>query len=60
MSNDDSSSYFDAAAQLAGLKPRPEHREEALAAFVVLMDQARLVMDFSLPAETEAAPRFSP
>jgi hypothetical protein len=52
--------YFDAAAAHLALPVRPEHREEALAAFRVLTEQARLVTEFDLPAEIEAAPRFTP
>jgi len=58
--NDTVAEYFDAAAALIALPVRPEHREEALAAFLVLTEQGRLVTEFDLPAEIEAAPCFTP
>jgi hypothetical protein len=58
--NDTVAAYFDAAAALLALPVRPEHREEALAAFRVLTEQARLITEFELPADIEAAPRFTP
>lgn len=60
MTEDGLTAYFNAAAAAVGLAPRPEHREEVFAAFRVLMEQAKLVTEFALPDETEAAPRFSP
>jgi hypothetical protein len=60
MKNDEAEIYFDAASALLGLPVRPEYREEALAAFKVLTEQAALVMAFALPEETDAAPRFTP
>ena len=50
--------YLDAAAALLGLPIRPEHRAEVLAAFAVLMGHARLLEEFALPDDVEAAPRF--
>ncbi len=52
--------YFDAAAALLALPVRPEHREEALAAFLVLAAQGKLLAEFTLPERVEAAPRFVP
>jgi hypothetical protein len=51
-------SYVDATAALLHLPIRPEHRAEVLAAFAVLAEQGRLVTEFSLPDDIEAAPRF--
>jgi hypothetical protein len=56
----DEANYVDAASALIGLPIRPEHRDEVLAAFAILAAQARLITEFSLPEETEAAPRFMP
>jgi hypothetical protein len=52
--------FLSAASALLKLPIRPEHREEVAAAFAVLLAQGRLVLDFPLPEETEAAPRFIP
>jgi len=52
--------YLAAASDLLGLPIRPEDRDEVLAAFEVLCEQGRLVTAFVLPAEVEAAPRFTP
>ncbi len=52
--------YLNAAASLLGLPIHPEHREVVLAAFAVLVEQGRLVTEFPLPQETDAAPRFAP
>lgn len=52
--------YLDAAAALLGLPIRAEHRAAVEAAFAVLAAQGRLVTDFRLPEETEAAPRYIP
>jgi hypothetical protein len=57
---DEVEAYFDAASALLGLPVRPEHRDEALAAFRVLSAQARLVTEFPLPEDAEPAPRFVP
>jgi anthranilate phosphoribosyltransferase len=56
----DETAYLDAAAILLGLPIRPEHRDEVAAAFAVLREQARLLAQFALPEDTEAAPRFIP
>lgn len=54
------SAYLDAASVLLGLPVRPEHHAEVLAAFAVLAAQARLIAQFALPGNIEAAPRFTP
>jgi hypothetical protein len=60
MPNTGETEFIDAAAALLGLPIRQEDRAEVIAAFAVLRAQARLVTEFPLPAETEAAPRFTP
>jgi hypothetical protein len=60
MSQDDMTAYLDAASALLGLPILPEHRDEVLAAFAVLTQQARLLAAFALPEHIEAAPRFMP
>ncbi len=60
MPNTDETAYIDAAAALLGLPIRQEDRAEVIAAFAALRAQARLVTAFTLPAEIEAAPRFTP
>ena len=60
MSKDTVETYFEAASALLELPVRPEHRDEALAAFRVLTAQARLVTEFALAEAIEAAPRFTP
>jgi hypothetical protein len=52
--------YLSAASTLLNLPIRPEHREEVAAAYAVLLAQARLVLEFPLPEDTEPAPRFIP
>ncbi len=52
--------YLDAASIMLGLPIRPEHRAEVLTAFAVLTAQAKLITQFSLPEDIEAAPRFTP
>jgi Protein of unknown function (DUF4089) len=52
--------YLDAASALLGLPIRPEHRNEVLAAFHVLVEHGKLVTEFTLPEAIEAAPRFTP
>jgi hypothetical protein len=52
--------YLRAASALLGLPIRPEHEQEVQEAFAVISAQARLVTDFALPDDIEAAPRFSP
>jgi hypothetical protein len=52
--------YLDAASALLGLPIQPEHRDEVLAAFRVLVEHGKLVGAFALPEEVEAAPRFNP
>ncbi len=53
-------SYFDAASALLDLAILPEYRDEALAAFKVLIEHGRTVTEFALPDAIEAAPRFTP
>jgi hypothetical protein len=52
--------YLDVASALLGLPIRPEHRDEVLAAFRVLVEHGNLVAEFALPEAIEAAPRFIP
>ena len=52
--------YLDAASTFLGLPIRPEHRAEVLAAFAVITAQGRLVTEFELPENIDAAPRFIP
>jgi len=52
--------YLDAAAVLLGLPIQPAHREAVEAAFAVLLAQGRLVTEFALPEDIDAAPRFRP
>ncbi|MDE8344716.1 MAG: DUF4089 domain-containing protein [Acidocella sp.] len=52
--------YLQAASLMLGLPIRPEHQADVAAAFAVLGTQARLITEFSLPADIEAAPRFTP
>jgi hypothetical protein len=58
--NQEIEAYLDAASVLLGLPIRPEHRDEALAAFRVLTEHGKLVTEFNLPEIIEAAPRFTP
>jgi hypothetical protein len=60
MSEDEMTAYLNAASAVLGLPIRAEHRREVFAAFAVLAEQARLVAEFALPEEIEAAPRFLP
>jgi len=60
MTDTTEAAYLDQAAALLGLPIREEDRAAVLAAFAVLMAQARLVTEFALPEDTEAAPRFAP
>jgi len=52
--------YLRAASALLGLPIRPEHEQEVREAFAVISAQARLVTEFALPDDVEAAPRFTP
>ena len=52
--------YLQAASALLGLPIRPEHQDEVLAAFRVLVEHGKLVTEFTLPEAVEAAPRFTP
>jgi hypothetical protein len=52
--------YLEAASRFLDLPIRPEHRADALAAFAVLAAHGRLLKEFSLPEEVEAAPRYQP
>jgi hypothetical protein len=60
MAQDACSRYLDAASDLLGLPIQAEHRAAVEAAFLVLLAQGRLVTEFALPDETEAAPRYKP
>ncbi len=60
MTEDVVEAYFEAASALLDLPILPEHRDEALAAFKVLRQHAAVVMEFALPKDVEAAPRFRP
>lgn len=60
MAEDEPSRYLDAASAMLGLPIKAEHRAAAEAAFAVLLAQGRLVTEFLLPEETEAAPRYEP
>lgn len=60
MNDDDISAYVDAASALLDL-PIPEAiRAETLNAFKVMQTLSMGFLDFPLPEETEAAPRFTP
>jgi hypothetical protein len=52
--------YLRAASALLGLPILPEHEQEVRDAFAVISAQARLVTEFALPDDVEAAPRFTP
>jgi hypothetical protein len=52
--------YMDAAAALLGLPIQQQHRAAALAAFMVLLAQGRLVTEFALPEDIDPAPRYLP
>lgn len=52
--------YVDAAARLLGLPIAPDHRDAVIVAMEAIMAQAELVLEFPLPDEIEAAPRFTP
>jgi hypothetical protein len=43
-----------------GLPIQAEHRAAVEAAFAVLLAQGKLVTEFLIPEETEAAPRYTP
>jgi hypothetical protein len=60
MSEDTEENFFAAASALLGLPIKPEHYDDALAAFRVLTAQAKLVTEFLIPDEIDAAPRFTP
>ncbi len=60
MTDTTEAAYLHQAAALLDLPIREEDRAAVLAAFTVLMAQARLVTKFALPEDTEAAPRFTP
>jgi hypothetical protein len=52
--------YLASAASLLGLPVQPEHRDEVLAAFLVLAEYGRMIAAFALPEGIEAAPRYTP
>jgi hypothetical protein len=56
----DLGAHVDHAAKLIGLPILPEHRPGVVRAMGVIAAAARLVMDFPLPDDVEAAPVFEP
>ncbi len=56
----DFAAYFDAAADLLDLPVLPAHRDDAIAALMVIMAHAERVLSFPLPDAIEPAPRFIP
>ena len=56
----DAQRYIDGAAAALALAIAAAHRAGVLANFERLADAARLIMEFPLPDETEAAPVFRP
>lgn len=52
--------YVDEASAAVGLSIDAGERAEVTANLKVLVDYARLVMDFPLPETDEPAPRFTP
>jgi hypothetical protein len=52
--------YVDAAAALIGLPLDPAHRPGVVLNLARIAQMAALVMEFSLPDETEPAPVFRP
>jgi hypothetical protein len=56
----DIEAYVDAAAQLVGLPLDPAHRPGAVLNLGRIAQMAALVMEFSLPEETEPAPVYEP
>jgi hypothetical protein len=56
----DAARYLDGAAAALALEIAPEHRPGVLANLERLAEVARLIMEFPLPDETEAAPVFRP
>ncbi|MGJ3250922.1 MAG: DUF4089 domain-containing protein [Elainellaceae cyanobacterium] len=52
--------YVDAAAHLVGLSIAPEYRSGVVENVETLVAIAQSVMEFSLPADLEAAPSFYP
>ncbi|HQT62902.1 MAG: hypothetical protein B7Z75_07710 [Acidocella sp. 20-57-95] len=60
MRQDDIAAYLNAASQFLDLPIHPEHYEDVLTAFAVICSHAKHVMEFTLPVEIEAAPRFTP
>ncbi len=56
----DAAAFVDAAAAAIGLEIAPEHRPGVIANVERLTAVARLVMEFPLSDEVEAAPVFKP
>ncbi|MCK8783489.1 DUF4089 domain-containing protein [Roseomonas sp. NAR14] len=54
----DPAAYVDAAAALLGLEVRPEWREGVVANLQATAAAARLMLEFPLPDELDAAPVF--
>jgi hypothetical protein len=57
---EDPGAYVDRAAVLIGLPIAPPHRPGVVQAMGVIVAAARLVMEFPLPDDVEAAPVFEP
>jgi hypothetical protein len=58
--NDESDAYLEAASRFLDLPIRPEHRADVIIAFNVLVAFGRLVTEFKLDEQVEAAPRYRP
>lgn len=56
----DPAEFVEQMALLLDLPLKPEHRPGVVENFARIMAIAQLVNEFSLPAETEAAPVFKP
>ncbi|MCC3411533.1 MULTISPECIES: DUF4089 domain-containing protein [unclassified Microcoleus] len=52
--------YVDRTAELINLPIKPEHRPGVVVNFERIVQIARLVTEFPLPPEIEAAPVFEP
>ncbi len=56
----DASQYVEQAALLLDLQLRDEYRNSAIANFKKIQAIAKLVNEFPLPQDIEAAPKFEP
>lgn len=52
--------FVDRMAEVVGLPLQPEHRPGVITNFERIQAIAQQVMEFPLPEEVEAAPRFEP